>query len=738
MSTRLCAVCNGIFTGLLVDRRLMPHHQSVASLRRSAEEGCYICNLVSAMLEFDKVSDDDGPFQWMLYTNSEEGLHNPQQYKTYGRLSIEAKNGNYVLEFMDVASPNAPIRSVDPGASLTDQAVIETARSWLENCRQNHASCEPADPAFNPTRLLYIHDVSSVQLIETEKETKTHAYVAFSHCWGKSKTLKLLQDDGKEKGNIKELCSLIQVQRLPTSYREAIAVSLALGFRHIWIDSLCIIQNSYDDWAKEAAMMKDVYANSSLNLCASAAAESSEASFQHRGRGFIVPLDIEPHWTGILHDDDEERKVGMSKLEPLPSYLHRIKFKLVHEGMHRSEISESPLNSRAWVMQERVLSRRHLFMTCHQLWWECRDLYANEVYPAGVPDSSQEYFEADRARYYMLSTSGQHSSHHGSVLDGSPVGQPDSSLGEPARHSPFRELSEYDNMDLLWDSIVEQYSLCDLTYSSDKLPALSGLAQNFSIARGPGFSLNLNSYLAGIWRPHLPNALSWVSSSDEDSGRVRRYRPDLYRAPSWSWTSVEGSVNAWPLREEELVCCVVDAKVLYDDERYKASTVKGGILHLRSRLVGPFMYRKSSDPDLTPCPSLDSRVREAIDTPHNQWSADWDECDGDSGKCFITYLDPLPHTMHQDGIVKGTDAVRKRVWLDDLADEPCIRLFLAPLLLDSAWGILGGLILCQVVNDIELEGVDEGVVFQRVGYFQNQGIEKEVLDLVPERTIAII
>ncbi|KAK3489515.1 HET-domain-containing protein [Neurospora hispaniola] len=703
MSTRLCAVCNGIFTGLLVDAGFMPHHQSLASLRRSAEEGCYICSSVvaQAMAQynvFNEDDDDDDAFSWSLYMSPQENSRDCGPYPKHGFLAIWSEHYHSEFNLISTASPDAPICSVNPGASLTDQAVMETARSWLEDCLQNHESCGPVDPAFNPTRLIYIHDESSVQLIETKKEAKSHAYVAFSHCWGKSEALKLLQDDLDKgtRGNIEELRSLIQVQSLPTSYREAISVSLALGFRYIWIDSLCIIQNSHNDWAKEAAMMEDVYANSSLNLCASAAADSSEASFQRRDRGIFVPLDIEPQWTGILHHDDQERKLG-----PLPSYLHRIKFKLVNASMYNSEITNSPLNLRAWVVQERVLSRRHLFMTCNQLWWECHDMFACEVFPEVFPHFG--YGEWERVQYYALNGHGHHSVY-----------------GR--------------DMERLWEHLVKRYSRCNLTYLYDKLPALSGLAQAFSIIQSQDFSLDKNHYLAGIWRPHLPQALGWYTKSNEKSGQVRRYRPHPYRAPSWSWVSVEGPVEVNGFLEP--ACRVVDVKVVLEDEQYKAGTVKGGILHLESHLIGPLTHGWSRLGGFTTTTPLDSRLREAFDTL--QFETYWDEGDGDSRDHFISYLDPLPHTVSEDGILKDTSAVRKRVLLEDLAKQGRIRLFMVPLMFDRYSEEFEGSILCQIVNNPEVEGVDQDAVFQRVGYFRMLKLEKKVLDLIPKRTIAII
>lgn len=348
-------------------------------------------------------------------------------------------------------------------------------------------------------------------------------------------------------------------------------------------------------------------------------------------------------------------------------------------------------------------------------------------------------YEEERVRNYALSTFDPYSSYHEAILDGSPGSQTESTRGELARHSSFKKLSEVD-LDKLWDSLVERYSRCNLTYSSDKLPALSGLAQAFSIIRGPGFSLDGHFYLAGIWRPDLPKALCWTSEYyggrlQNYGGEHRNYRPHSYRAPSWSWASIEGPVAARNLSGNP-ACCVVDVKVFHEDERYKAGAVKGGILYLRSRVIGPFTYDPSSGPGLTTSPSLDSRVREAIDAPQKWWFSYWDERDGVSGKDSISYLDPLPQAVNKDGIVKDTGAVRKSVRLEALTEEPRIRLFIVPIVFHKHRNACG-LILCQVVNNPELKGFDEGLVFQRVGYFDNLWIEK-VLDLVPETTIAII
>ena len=434
-------------------------------------------------------------------------------------------------------------------------------------------------------------------------------------------------------------------------------------------------------------------------------------------------MDVEPKWTGILLN----RKLG-----PLPPYLHRIKPKLVDIFVASKEIETSPLNVRAWVVQERVLSRRHLFMTCNQLWWECHGLWANEVFPGGVEKNQPYWSSISRIGYYALTTLGYQSIHHGALLASSPVDQNDNTIDQLPRHSSSKELSKVD-MEDLWKNLTLQYTSCNLTYASDKLPALSGVAQIFSIAQGSGFSLDENSYLAGIWRPHLPNALCWRVAF---SNKYFRRRPDAYRAPSWSWASIDGTIEHY--YKGKSVSSVMDVKIVYDDERYKAGAVKGGVLHLNSHLIGPLTYEGSSG-ELIPDPSLDDRIKEALYGIQPRMCR-WDEYDGLSTNRCISYLDHLSGTVHKDGIVDGTGAVRKRVMCKDVSEEPRIRLFLVPICYD-VWGTdveLTYLILCQVVNNPGPEGFDYDAAFQRVGLARYLMVKDEVLDLFPKRTIAIV
>src|SRR5207248_2982479 len=74
----------------------------------------------------------------------------------------------------------------------------------------------------------------------------------------------------------------IPLSDLPPTFRDAIAVTRTLRVRYLWIDSLCIIQDDRDDWAKESPKMGLIYTNAILTIAASAARDSSCGLFSHR------------------------------------------------------------------------------------------------------------------------------------------------------------------------------------------------------------------------------------------------------------------------------------------------------------------------------------------------------------------------------------------------------------------------------------------------------------------------
>jgi Heterokaryon incompatibility protein (HET) len=92
------------------------------------------------------------------------------------------------------------------------------------------------------------------------------AYITLSHCWGVPDPSKppLLTTAANLSAMIKE----IPLESMPLNYRDAVVTTRKLSFRYLWIDSLCIIQDSVEDWEAESAKMGEVYQNAQLTIAA--------------------------------------------------------------------------------------------------------------------------------------------------------------------------------------------------------------------------------------------------------------------------------------------------------------------------------------------------------------------------------------------------------------------------------------------------------------------------------------
>ena len=470
---------------------------------------------------------------------------------------------------------------------IEDPDMFNLAKTWLKECRQTHHFCEAPVPSFNPTRLVHIVNRNLVRVVLSQEKTAYHSYAALSHCWGKTKTVKLLE------ANMQVLLHGIPIIDLPLSYQEAILVCQALDISYLWIDSLCIIQDSKDDWIREAAMMQHVYQNSILNICASGAAESSQASFQCRDTSLIVPLEVD-----FVSKDAETRR-----------------YQLVSFGEHyENDILNSPLHSRAWVYQEVSLSKRSLDLTQGQLWWECQQNVACETYPLGMPVHLLPEDQAATLRERKELS--RHSQASGSSFSDDEIN---------------RKISN-------WYNTIANYSQRTLTQPTDKLVALSGVAQSHRDLN----RLQDEDYIAGYWKSQLPYALCWQTSRSKWT-----YRPPVYIAPSWSWASIEGALYYnFPAEDMEKVstkslCQIKDIKLHHVDAHYKTGPLRGGCIHLHGHIIGPITLEFEYSTE-------DDEIQHALQTA--AWALDETSLNGYSA---VSYLDQLEPDLCQDGYVDG-------------------------------------------------------------------------------------
>jgi hypothetical protein len=325
-----------------------------------------------------------------------------------------------------------------------------------------------------PTRLIDV-GTAPVHLVDSNNLMRSEPYLALSHCWGKIVVLTLLQT------NLNAFQKEIPFSSLPLTFVHAMVTTRQLGYRYLWIDSLCIIQDSVDDWRHEASLMGDVYSKADCVLAATGSRDGSEGLFHKREPIAIEPFAIQASW---------------------PSDSK--KYTCIRSDVWTDGVVNAPLNQRGWVVQERMLAPRTIHFGAKEIFWECRQLEACETLPRKIPTDLISFGsrEGDGFKRWM----------------------------EPIK----RGADEVDGPMEAWRYVVEVYMRSALTKGEDKLIALSGMAIRMSI-------LLRDTYLAGLWKNDLVNGMVWWVEEDATGQDSRRW--PSYRAPSWSWVAIDGPIN---------------------------------------------------------------------------------------------------------------------------------------------------------------------------------------------------
>ncbi|KAH7417715.1 heterokaryon incompatibility protein-domain-containing protein [Cadophora sp. MPI-SDFR-AT-0126] len=151
-------------------------------------------------------------------------------------------------------------------------------KEWLHRCVIGHEQCHSTmSNRRSPTRLIFIRGLS-LRVCETAGNIGSIKYATLSHCWGGKDFLKLVR------ANLASFQVKIPYEDLSNTFQDAIFIARYLGFEHLWIDSLCIIQDDEDDWATESTLMTDVYGGSHLNIAAVSAENGDAGCFFKRNR----------------------------------------------------------------------------------------------------------------------------------------------------------------------------------------------------------------------------------------------------------------------------------------------------------------------------------------------------------------------------------------------------------------------------------------------------------------------
>ena len=377
--------------------------------------------------------------------------------------------------------------------------MLDLAKAWFDDCCENHPACkalsdfENSRAQWNPTRLLDVGisaESSELYLVEGRRLTEVVRYTALSHCWGKNSHLRLLQS------TLNDFMNHIDPNTLSKTFRDAIKVTRHLGIRYIWIDWICIIQDSREDWEAESTMMGQVYRHCECCIAATAASDGTFGCFVNRDTRVLKPLRISratPFKMQNLGVSQKKQKTG-------PGY-----YEVLYRRLWMDEVENGALTNRGWAFQEKALSSRILHFCKTQIFWECRKRTACESFPARVPSDIPVLWREE------LVPRTEH-----------PAGGP-AFLAEDTDQTPRQHAYKF------WKNALKNYARRRLTMENDKLPALSGVAKHVQQAAK-------DDYYAGLWAENMERDLLWRLKN-------RRAPPKQWTAPTWSWASRNGSLN---------------------------------------------------------------------------------------------------------------------------------------------------------------------------------------------------
>jgi hypothetical protein len=375
---------------------------------------------------------------------------------------------------------------VKPPYVITDE-TYQQLREYLDVCDFTHTECGEwkfrRDSDSMPSRLVKIDNLSNYVQIVPISDYSHIRFAALSYCWGGDDSMSLTRK------NLELWSRSLSRSELPKTLSDAITFTMKLGLQYIWIDRLCIIQDDEEDKAREIARMPGIYYGAYVTVSANDASHCAE---------------------GFLHNFDDLAK----KVSSVIAFRYHCSNKGKGSAI-LNEYEDKPhwhsrdvVSSRAWTLQEQVLSRRLISCKYDGVEVKCMRSAVSHEIRVSAP------FRINH-------------------VTGTPRGFSGNLLIDRGFYSEKQMMQE-------WSYLIQKYSVRKLSHPEDKLPALSAIAGSFlgqliagqpspALVRGP-------RYLAGLWDSQFPTALLW---------RVYlalRQRPSSYRAPSWSWAAVDDNI----------------------------------------------------------------------------------------------------------------------------------------------------------------------------------------------------
>jgi len=416
-------------------------------------------------------------------------------------------------------------QSLDVIEDFLSQAAFDRAAKWLSYCLEHDDECKNLHSDFMPRRLLNVgSSVGSCDPFLFEP-VEPAPYVCLSYCWGPD-----VHDVLKTtKANLDSHYRAVPYASLPLTIRDAVIVCRRLQISNLWVDSLCIVQDDKTSWLQDSAQMHDIYLNSHFTIAAQEPASCKSGFLGKQRFG-------DPEWQRRFVTDIPAVAGGPAN----EIFIRR-------NDQYSEEVKERfSLDKRGWCLQESLLPKRKLCFNGNEMSWECH---------------RRRICECGHSLWVPQTVYGQLGA---SIKSATLVPARGSRWGKP--HAPGKRYED-------WRALVEEYSDRCLSQTTDKLSAISGLAKTIAhVQREEGRASDI--YLAGLWKGEFLFDLTWrvVTSESEPQALARHDRRSPYRAPSWSWASVDRSVryefwksvSKWKYRPDKEDDCTIDDVVCHN------------------------------------------------------------------------------------------------------------------------------------------------------------------------------
>jgi hypothetical protein len=416
----------------------------------------------------------------------------PGEASSSQSVGVKDEKGNDKLGKSDIEAEERGAHEIKCNHRFRSVRSAEAIASyWLNDCLQDCiCGSRSGDDPVLPTRVINLGEKDASGAFSGEPflfqtNNKRGKYATLSYRWGRKQHLKTTREILNKRHHS------IPMEEMPRTFKDVVHLVRAMGLQYLWIDALCIIQDSKEDYEQELAKMSEIYSNSTVTIVAVGSFDASHGCAPNRN------------------------KLAMADC-PVSSTTH-----ILSESMNQFKLLEaSPLHRRGWCLQETEISCRLLFVGGNQLFWQCR---------RGVHrESNHELFYSSNNRRSKVDNEDSDADSYDSLQNPWP---------RKSRLFDHAYLSSPDEAHGHWYELIQAYTRRLLTFGSDKLPAISALAQQFTgLFEKEEDRPTPGDYCCGLWRQKLRLGLLWKIFY----GRGSDCCPT--RHPSWSWAASEGEI----------------------------------------------------------------------------------------------------------------------------------------------------------------------------------------------------